>query len=149
MSPVGSSILTIEVRGLDKLTFAFGGGIAARVRAELRRTVDKLAVELQTEVKQNWLTGPRPLRLGVDTGTLRRSVNIKRVDTPMEVSSKVGTNVFYGAAWERGNVKDWRGKVQPARPFMEPAYQKLRAHIETTLKASVMAAVKRGGVLGS
>ena len=26
-----------------------------------------------------------------------------------------------GEAWELGNVKNWAGDVQPARPFIQPA----------------------------
>lgn len=137
--------LTASVQGVEKVALAFGTTMPANIRAELRRAVDRLALELQAKVKRDWLTGPRPQRLGVLSGTLRRSINLARIDTPTEVKAQVGTNVIYGHAWELGNVKNWQKQVQPARPFLRPAYEELRSHIQATLQTAVTKAVAKGG----
>jgi phage gpG-like protein len=79
------------------------------VRQEVVKTVKKLGFELQAHVQKDYLTGPRPAKLGVVTNRLRASITpnggdsrSRFVDTGGDISYYVGTNVSYGALWEYG-----------------------------------------------
>lgn len=81
----------------------------ARVKARVDATVQALGFELEARVKSNYLRGPRPQRLGVQSGRLLSSITRGGVDsrsrfetTPTSAVYYVGTNVRYGAAWEYG-----------------------------------------------
>ena len=80
---------------------------AAKARVDL--TVQALGLELERRVKTNYLRGPRPAKLGVVTGRLLSSITRGGADsrtrfesTPEKSVYYVGTNVPYGAMWERG-----------------------------------------------
>lgn len=49
-------------------------------------------------IKDKWLVGPRPQRLGVIKGNLRNRI----YDRVLPDGFEVGTNVGYGIAWEKG-----------------------------------------------
>ncbi|MBW1666717.1 MAG: phage virion morphogenesis protein [Deltaproteobacteria bacterium] len=89
--------------------------------------------------KREYLSGPRPERLGVRTGHLRRSIRSQTVIRGDEVEGRIGTNVLYARIHEKGGVitpkrakvlrfqipgVGWRSAkrvVMPARPFLRPA----------------------------
>jgi phage gpG-like protein len=134
-----------DVQGLDRVRAVLGKTIPNAIRAELRRTVYKLAAEVQKHVRDEYLLGPKPYKLEVQTGRLRNNINVKVEETSVAIKATVGTNVFYGVAWELGHVKNWQKKTQPARPFLKPAVEDLRSHIQTRLKMTVDNIVRRGG----
>ncbi len=121
--------------GADTLAANLGSR-GERLRTRLRSAVDRSAHELQRRVQTSYLRGPRPAHLGVRTGTLLRSINVKLAETDAEISGSVGTNVWYGRLWELGftrhvgRTKSSRsgGSVQTGgdvtmapRPFLQPA----------------------------
>jgi len=73
------------------------------------QTVDQLGVGLARIVTQQYLSGPRPARLGRVTGRLVTSIPRGGSDTRSRMEKEgsrftayVGTNVPYGIAWEQG-----------------------------------------------
>lgn len=59
------------------------------------------AVEI---AKKEYLTGPRPERLGVGTGRLRSSLSSKVERDGSVIKTSVGTNVIYAAIHEKGGT---------------------------------------------
>jgi phage gpG-like protein len=148
-----------SVQGLDRVAFALNLGIPQSVRATLRQAVDRLGLELQRRVKADYLSGSfqtgigRAGALNVQTGTLRRSINLKREDTSTTVAAFVGTNVVYGRAWELGNVPRFGpGRTiigrQAARPFLRPAWEEMRPKVQAELTKAIGFALRRGAMLG-
>jgi len=76
---------------------------AARGWARVRRAVERSGIELQADIKQNQLTGNA---LIVRTGRLRRSITQRFTADDSTATSRVGTNVAYGAFHEFGLRKD-------------------------------------------
>jgi phage gpG-like protein len=92
------SEFTAEVLGSEALVARLSGNRDA-LATNLRRAVMRLAITVQSDVKDNKLTGQV---LKVRTGTLRRSIN-QRVDESDEgVLATVGTNVSYAGVHEYG-----------------------------------------------
>ena len=74
-------------------------GTHDRLKQMLRVTVQRLAIEAQGKVKGDKLTGQV---LHVRSGTLRRSINQKVIETETGVFGQIGTNVKYAAIHEYG-----------------------------------------------
>ena len=72
--------------------------LRASIRARLAAAMDREAFALQARVKQK-LSGDA---LHTVTGRLRRSINVRREDTPTTLTRTVGTNVVYARAHEYG-----------------------------------------------
>ena len=66
------------------------------------------AMRVVATSQRKYLTGPRPLRLGVMTGRLRRSVHYRMSRIPAP-KAKVGTNVKYAKIHEYGGKIDHPG----------------------------------------
>lgn len=83
--------------------------------------------------KKDYLTGPRPEKLGVKTGTLRRSIRQETSIFGNEIKGTIGTNVSYGEKHEFG-------LGVPTRPFLRPP---LENNIELLQKALITETQKR------
>jgi phage gpG-like protein len=93
----------------DKQLIARLQAMAPAMKAEVDRTVNLLGLRLEQIVKDQYLRGPRPTRLGILHGRLSSSITRGHVDSRSRFESAatsavayVGTNVEYGAAWEHG-----------------------------------------------
>lgn len=150
--------MIVEVTGAAEVQTRFATA-NDRLRANLRRTVQGLGLQLLRVVKQDYLSGGA---LGVRTGRLRRSVNEETTSSGDVVTSTTGTNVSYGRFWELGfsGVEDVKAYVrrtskyqlhatasvqvrahqrhvnQAARPFLQPALDGMRSKIESALSAA-------------
>lgn len=91
------SISAIVVGG--DATVAKFDAFSAKLRAELRVGVGRAALLVQTQTKQNKLSGQV---LNVVTGRLRRSINTRLTETDSGVQGTVGTNVSYAHVHEFG-----------------------------------------------
>lgn len=126
----------------------------------VRMTVNALGVTLQGKVKSNYLSG-EPLK--VQSGRLRRSVNVANTEDGNTFTSSVGTNVPYGAYWEKGFDRKVgagaRGgpkkamtdlaamkyaakhppgtKHEDARPFLTPALADMKDEIRARLASAI------------
>lgn len=97
--------------------------LAGLRRAQPREDADKivgrallsLAYRVQEIAPRAYMSGPRPQRIDVVTGTLRRSIAVDRGRLPFEVA--VGSNVVYAPVHEFGSRN---GRI-PARPYLQPA----------------------------
>jgi len=69
------------------------------VQGEMRKTIERLAIQLTGKIKSEKLSGQV---LNVRTGTLRRSISYQIQQTGTDTIAKIGTNVKYAAAHEYG-----------------------------------------------
>jgi HK97 gp10 family phage protein len=83
-----------------------------------------------TSIK-DYLTGPRPVKLGVVTGRLRSSITSRAEWKGRKLLGIVGTNVFYGKFHEEGTERF------PARPFLEPAFRDRERKIIEMINATI------------
>jgi phage gpG-like protein len=121
-----------------------------------RRTVHALGLTMLARVKEIYLSGES---LNVKSGLLRRRTNEKFTEDGTSFTSSVGTNIPYGAAWEKGfdrrvgagarggpkkpmtdlAAMKYAAKHPPgtkhydARPFLTPALDDMRAEIRERL----------------
>ena len=112
------SSVSVKVVGGDAILAKFAG-YRSRVQEELRKAVEKSAIQVQGVVKAK-LSGEV---LKAQTGTLRRSINYKMVEEGSNIAGSVGTNVAYAAVHEygfngtvsvRAHLRRTRGQVQAA-----------------------------------
>lgn len=94
----------------------------ARLLADLKTEIRRVAVDLTAHVKDRKLSGQV---LKVQTGRLRRSVNFRVTESATGIEARVGTNVEYARIHEFG----FRGTVN-VREHMRKGKQayKVRAH---------------------
>lgn len=131
--------IVIKAEGLSKLPAKlkrFRAGIIERVPVMLLL----IGQEIAAIAKNDYLSGPRPGKLGVKSGQLRVSVGPGREGNIFRISNNTlqfGTNLKYAAAHEYGfkgtvsvpghsrgghPVRSHSRKVNlPARPFLRPA----------------------------
>jgi phage gpG-like protein len=88
----------VELTGIERLRASLNGG-AWGVIGELNKEMRKATIDLVGHIKSKKLSGGV---LNVRTGRLRRSVTGTTSDAAGVITSEVGTNVFYGAIWEKG-----------------------------------------------
>jgi phage gpG-like protein len=152
--------VTATVTGAAEVQKRFADAPGA-VRQAIRARVQKLGIELQRSVKEQYLDGPSPQRLRVRSGRLRRSINEATSENGDVIESTVGTPVVYGAVWERGfsGVQQVRAFTRTtkqavqqvrahsrradmkARPFLQPALDAMRGRIAEQLADAVKGAV--------
>ena len=102
---------------------------------DLRKTLNTQMINAEKISKQEFLNGPRPTRLGVISGTLIRSV---RGRVEKKGDSYVGTlsaSTPYASAHEWGAMVGKGRKVKlPARPYLQPALQRIIEPLKASLK---------------
>lgn len=106
--------------------------VPERVQGKLRDAIGRLVLKLQRHVMQDKLSGQV---LNVRTGTLRRSIDQRVVETGQGVVGIVSTNVKYGKAHEFGSnqpvtVKAHLRTIKQAwgKPLAAPVTSTVRAH---------------------
>lgn len=81
--------------------------VPAAMRAGLLRSMRRGLEMIRTMSQREYLSGPRPSRLGVVTTRLRNSIATDVRDDGADITGRIGTNVAYGAYHEFG----FRGTV--------------------------------------
>ncbi len=95
-----------HIEGLDKLVSV--SDLFSRAKKQFAIDMKKAAVTYQLDAvgrsKKDYLSGPRPDRLGVVSGRLRSSMSgsVEGPDENGNLEVIVGTNVKYGPIWELG-----------------------------------------------
>lgn len=154
------SELTVEIRAEALLARLAGAG--DRLQRNLRSKVQRLAIEVQSLVKQK-LSGPV---LHVRTGTLRRSINQLVTEDSTGIRARVGTNVAYAAVHEYGfsgsvtvkahtrtlasgtvqNVRSFTRTMNlPPRSFLRSTLEEEAPRIRSELRAAALDAVQLHG----
>lgn len=82
---------------LRKLT-----GLAPALRPVVARAIKRGLLLTAGVTQKEYLSGPRPRRLGVVTTRLRNSISTETKDDGREIVGRIGTNVVYGAFHEFG-----------------------------------------------
>jgi len=95
-----------KIVGVDKIS-----GTAAQFKAAKAKFHDVLLREAMgfandavTRIKRDYLSGPRPDKLGVGTGNLRSKIRYEIGESGNIVAVTVGTDVPYAAAHEFGRA---------------------------------------------
>lgn len=109
---------------------------------EIRRMLRKAGMLVVAHSQKNYLTGPRPHKLGVISNTLRRSLHAKTSDKVRggQIKLQIGTNVFYGKYHEYG-----LGTRLRARPFLRPAIADKRSRVLEMIGDGMMAGWRKSG----
>lgn len=128
---------TVKVQAERLLARLQGAG--ERLHQSLLRTIQRLAIDVQSTVKDGKLTGQV---LHNRTGTLRRSINQKVDDQGTRIMASVGTNLRYAHIHEFGfdGVVNVREHVRRSRAQMNvPVKQRARkSDGEITVRAHQM-----------
>jgi phage gpG-like protein len=96
--------LKIEIQGLARMGGVGSevGKAAERVKEMLARATNDFANDSVARIKRDYLTGPRPQKLGVVTGRLRSSIRF-RIDSDGKLTTiRFGTDVPYARVHEEG-----------------------------------------------
>lgn len=149
-----SAEIKATVVGAETVVARLKGASAGALKT-VRAKVERLGIELQRKVKEQFLSGQA---LHVRTGRLRRSINERTDVDGQSVTSSVGTNVSYGAMQELGFhgeqvVREHLRRAQSgmarvrahvrhmnltARPFLEPALHEMRPRVLAELSQGVV-----------
>ena len=102
--------IDIRVEGFQRLAQEGARWKAARATffKALKREGQRFGLDAVARAKKNYLSGPRPDKLGVVSGRLRSSVTSAVFTRGSDVEVEVGTNVAYAPAHELG----FKGTVQ-------------------------------------
>ena len=99
--PTQAFVSQVVTRGVTKVLSKLGKNVSLKMVATMAIAQRMVA----NTAKANYLSGPRPDRLGVQTGRLRRSIATPPPKvTPTGVEGEVGTNVVYAAIHEFGGT---------------------------------------------
>jgi phage gpG-like protein len=132
----------------------------ARLLADLKREVTRVAIDVSAHVKGQKLSGQA---LNVQTGRLRRSINYKMTETGTGIEARVGTNVEYARIHEFGfkgtvNVREHIRKAKktytvsahtrrvnlPERSFLRSSLQDMRQDIDRRIARVVGQSIASG-----
>lgn len=155
-------MLTARVIGAERVTAGLAL-VPAKAKDRVKQTIGSLTMTILRKVKAEKLSGQV---LKNQTGTLRRSINQRVIESGLGITGSVGTNLRYAKRWELGytgpeavkahlrTVKQAWGKVLPApisaqvraftrqldikaRPFLRPVLDEMREEIRTRLEAAI------------
>jgi len=94
----------------------------------LEKTMLRALLTIRGHAKENYLTGPRPQKLGVVSNVLRSSLYVKAETHGQDIIGTIGTHIWYGYMWEVTGNK--RVKTGPQfRPFLRPAIEDKKAEV--------------------
>lgn len=139
--------IQLKIIGFDKLKGA--GSKFKEARARLTSLVGMAAQEFANDalsrIKKDYLSGPRPEKLGVVTGNLRSKMRFLINQGAKGVEIKFGTDVPYAAIHEFGGVTGKGHKtVIEKRPFLRPgiedALPKFEARVQSLVEQVVLEA---------
>jgi phage gpG-like protein len=106
------------------------------------RLLDIMQAFVQSSVgtsKKEYLSGPRPEKLGVVTGRLRSSIMGRTRKSGKSVIGTIGSRVVYAPIHEFGGFTGRGRKVNiPARPFLGAAVEDNRKRLEDLIKEAVI-----------
>lgn len=104
----------ISIFGRQKVNAAARGMLSAkgRIKVMLRDATNDFGNAAIRSIREDYLTGPRPGKLGVRTGRLRSSIRFKVNEDDGGLTVKIGTDVPYAAIHEFGG----RTKPHEIRP---------------------------------
>ena len=95
--------------------------IKSKLTTDLKSTIKKVLkwgmFKSEYTAKKEYLTGPRPEKLGVVTGRLLTSIKTRVFESGKSVVGEIGTNVIYARRHEEGTGG------MPKRAFLQPSLQ--------------------------
>ena len=127
--------IEIKIKGIEKLDSAekYYKSAEGILHNLLVKASNKFAVDAQKNIRENYLSGPRPEKLGVVTGRLRSSI-VFNVEDAEEIMIRFGSNVEYAAIHEfSGNAGPGHKVYIKARPYMRPGIMDKLPQFKTDL----------------
>jgi hypothetical protein len=127
--------ITIVVRDYTSLNLS-------DVIAAVKSTLQADMFDVERTSKANYLTGPRPEKLGVVTGALRTAVKgtVESGTNKLSGVLGIGPHVWYGKLHEEGDGG------QKKRPFLVPAIkdhlQSITDHITDSVNQNIESQIK-------
>jgi phage gpG-like protein len=96
--------IKIDIQGDGTFTRAGERVSASRARlvSQIEGAAKVFGFDAEARIKKDYLSGPRPERLGVRTGRLRSSIAARVSVQGQDIVIQVGTNVEYAATHEFG-----------------------------------------------
>lgn len=116
-------------------------GFTRVLRLQNKKAMEQAAIETANKSKSEYLSGPRPAKLGVLTGRLRSSITHQVTGQGKDLVGEVGTNVIYGRVHEFGYPE----RNIPARPFLNPALTDMERRVIELFGGAVQIAIRRQG----
>jgi len=98
--------INIDIAGIPKLQFAASAlrKASQAIRERLLRAANDFGNDVVKTSREDYLTGPRPKKLGVGTGNLRSRIRSIVEASGNDINIKVGTDVIYGRIHEKGGT---------------------------------------------
>lgn len=117
-------MISIEIRGLEKFMLERNKMEARKIKlmTGVDREVSNFAHSVVRTAKLNYLSGPRPERLGVVTGRLRASVGFK-IEKEIKERGDASLSIVFGTDVEYGRYHEQGTSRLKARPFLRPAVE--------------------------
>jgi phage gpG-like protein len=114
----------IFISGRANIDRAARGLLSAkgRIRVMLRQATDDFGNAAVRNIREHYLTGPRPGKLGVKSGRLRSSIRFKVKEDDKGLAVQIGTDVPYAAIHEFGGKTNPHVISPKRKPFL--AFQK-------------------------
>ena len=129
--------VAIQLKVPKQLERTIGAIGKPRIDTIFDRGLNRMALDIQSIATRKYLSGPRPVKVDVVTGALRRSVRVDRGKLPRFI--EIGSDLVYAPVHEFGAKINARGggfltfklrdgsfrRVRsvtiPARPWLQPA----------------------------
>lgn len=144
-------MVSFEINGLEKLKLSGENfkKASGTIRELILKASNDFANDAVARIKKDYLTGPRPEKLGVVTGNLRSKIRFRIEQATKETRIVIGTDVPYAAIHEFGGVAG-RGKktVIRKRPFLTPGTEDALPAFQEKLLELVKDVAERSFVSG-
>ena len=136
--------MQIEIKGLANINKTAKGlkNAAVVVKEMLLKESERFTNKAVANIKENYLSGPRPERLGVVTGRLRSSIRyLIQAVGGKQFNIRLGTDLIYARAHEYG----YEARGLRKRPFLRPGTEdkipELKERIEEMLERVAKGAI--------
>lgn len=97
---------TFELKGVGRLEKI--GKNAKKIESLIKKNLNKASSDFANKairsIKEDYLTGPRPSKLGVKSDRLRSSIRFRIKDDDKFINISFGTDIIYAAIHEFGGV---------------------------------------------
>jgi phage gpG-like protein len=105
----------------------------------IEKSFKQKMLEAERISKKDYLSGPRPRKLGVVTGRLRNSIKISVKQINDSLKGTIGTNVKYAPVHEFGGRTGRNKSVRmPKRPFLQPALEDILPSLEKAIEKEIL-----------
>lgn len=136
-------MIKVKIVGADKVIKRIRQK-AMSMELSLGEAVEYAANLVKNRSKSAYLRGPRPQKLGVDSGMLTKSIRSWKEFNMLKnvIIGKVGTKMPYGKIWETRGEGTFSDGSPKRRPFLLPALLDLKPIILDVLRRAIVKGVR-------